>query len=145
MNATNKPQNFSKTVSDMISNFPTQGLAVNDAFRTSAVLGEKMSKVTLDAVEKSAEISNKWTKEALAEASHMTSVKDDPAEYTKALADFTSASAEIASEHMSAFAEVFKKVQMQTIELLLSTGKDLSNTTVEAVKKTAKGSVAADK
>jgi hypothetical protein len=41
----------------------------------------------------------------------------------------------MAAEHMAAFAEVAKKVQMETVELMLAAGKDLSEDATAAVKK----------
>ena len=65
----------------------------------------------------------------------MSSTKEDPADYTKAMTDFASAQAEMAAEHMAAFAEVAKKVQMDTVELMLAAGKDMGEEATAAVKK----------
>ena len=54
-------------------------------------------------------------------------VKHEPSDYAKSLTDFASASAEVAAEHMAAFAEVAKKVQMDTVDLMLTAGKDVAN------------------
>ena len=90
-------------------------------------MGEKLSKVALDAADKSIEISTKWTKETLAKMGDLTAVKNDAADYTKAMTDFASAQAELAAENMAAFAEVAKKVQMDTVELMLAAGKDMGD------------------
>jgi hypothetical protein len=39
------------------------------------------------------------------------------------------------AENMAAFAEVAKKVQMETVELMLAAGKDFSEDATAAVKK----------
>jgi hypothetical protein len=51
------------------------------------------------------------------------------------MTDFASASAETAAEHVAAFAEIAKKVQMDTVELLMAAGKDMQEETTAAVKK----------
>ena len=51
------------------------------------------------------------------------------------MTDFASASAESASEHMAAFAEIAKKVQMDTVELLMAAGKDVQTEAATAVQK----------
>lgn len=130
-----KTQDFSKLVQDFVSAFPVDTTALQDAFKTSAALGEKMSKVVLEAAEKSTEISSKWTKETLNKVGDLTKAKDEPTDYTKAVSDFASGSAELASENLAAFAEIAKKVQMETVELLLAAGKDLSEDATAAVKK----------
>jgi len=41
----------------------------------------------------------------------------------------------MAAENLAAFAEVAKKVQMETVELMLAAGKDFSEDATAAVKK----------
>lgn len=104
-----------------------------------------LSGVAFDAAEKSADISSAWTKETLARLTEMTKVKAEPTDYAKAMTDFASASAEAAAEHMAAFAEVAKKVQMETVELMMAAGKDLQNEATAAATKTAENAQAAAK
>ena len=130
-----KTQDYTKALKDFMGAFPVDMTAVQDAFKTQATFGEKLSKVALEAADKSADISTKWTKDALARAGSVTKVKEDVADYGKAFADFATAQAEMAAEHMAAFAEVAKKVQMETVELMLAAGKDFSEDAQQAVKK----------
>ncbi|MDJ0858705.1 MAG: phasin family protein [Dinoroseobacter sp.] len=141
-----KAEDFTKYVSDMMAAFPVDTTAMQDAFKSSAALGEKMSKVALDAADKSTEISTKWTKETIAKLGDVTAVKSEPTDYSKAMTDFASAQAEMAAENMAAFAEVAKKVQMETVELMLAAGKEVQEETTAAVKKaTAEATSAAKK
>ncbi|MEZ5911838.1 MAG: Phasin [Paracoccaceae bacterium] len=140
-----KPQDFTKIMQDMMASFPVDNAAVHEAFKTSASLGEKMSKVALEAAEKSTEISSKWTKETLVKLGDVSKAKTEPTDYTKALTDFASASAELAAENLAAFAEVAKKVQMETVELMLAAGKDFSEDATAAVKKATSDVTAAAK
>ncbi|MBO6604468.1 MULTISPECIES: phasin family protein [Paracoccaceae] len=130
-----KTNDFTKYVSEMMSAYPMDMSAMNDAFKTSAALGERMSKVALEAAEKSTEISSKWTKDTIAKMGDVAAVKDEPTDYTKSLTDFASAQAEMAAENMAAFAEVAKKVQMETVELMMAAGKEASEEATAAVKK----------
>lgn len=120
---------------DIMGAFPVDGSAFEGAFKNTATLNEKLSAVALNAVEQSADISSKWTKETVAKLTELSKAKAEPADYTKAMTDFASAYAETASEHMAAFAEVAKKVQMDTVELLMAAGKDMQEETAAAVKK----------
>lgn len=122
-----KTPDFTKSFQDMMSNFPLDTSAFQDAVRNQGALNEKMARVTLSAAERSTEISAQWAKDTIARVGELASQKQDPSEYAKAMSDFASASAEMAAEHMSSFAEVAKKVQMETVELMLSAGKDLAN------------------
>lgn len=133
--ATAKKADVTKVLQDMMGAFPVDTKAFQDAFKTSASLNEKMSKVTLEAAEKSNEISSKWAKETLAKLAAVATVKDEPADYSKAVTDFASTQAELTTESLAAFAEVAKKVQMETVELMLAAGKDISEDATAAVKK----------
>ncbi|MDD9924065.1 MAG: Phasin [Boseongicola sp.] len=126
---------YTKMMKDMMGAFPVDMSAVQDAFKSQATFADKMSKVVLDAAEKSTEISSTWTKSTIGKLGVVTNVKADPADYTKAMTDFASTQAEMSAESMAAFAEVAKKVQMETVELMLAAGKDMSDDATAAVKK----------
>lgn len=130
-----KTPDYSKMMKDMMGQFPVDMSAMQDAFKTSAMYGEKFSKLALEAAEKSSEISTKWTKDTLAKMGDLTKVKSEPADYSKAFTDFASAEAEMFAETMSAYAEVAKKVQMETVELMLAAGKTASEDATAAMKK----------
>ena len=132
-------------IKDMMGAFPVDMATMEEAFKTTATLNEKLSAVALDAVEKSTEISSKWTKDTVAKLGEMAKAKPEPADYAKAMTDFASASAEAAAEHMAAFAEVAKKVQVDTVELMMAAGKDFSEDATAAVKKATNEVTAAAK
>ncbi|MFT4151372.1 MAG: Phasin [Paracoccaceae bacterium] len=130
-----KTPDFTKVFQDAFASFPVDASAFQNAFKTQAAIGEKLTKVALEAAEKSTEISAKWAKDTIAKLSDVSKAKTEPTEYTKAATDFASAAAEMAAENLAAFAEVAKKVQMETVELMLAAGKDLSEDATAAVKK----------
>jgi len=140
-----KAQDFTATLKDMMGAFPVDTAAFEGAFKNQAALGQKFSSVALEAAEKSAAISTKWTSETLAKLGDMSKVKAEPADYAKAITDFASAQAEVASENMAAFAEVAKKVQMETVELMMAAGKSASEEATTAVKKATEDMTAAAK
>jgi hypothetical protein len=141
-----KTPDFTKTMTEMMSSMPMDMTAMNEAFKTSAAMGEKMSKVMLAAAEQSTDISSKWTKDTIAKLADVTAVKAEPTDYTKSMTDFASAQAEMAAETMAAFAEVAKKVQMETVELMMAAGKEATEEATAAVKKaTAEVTTAAKK
>ena len=130
-----KTQDFTKMMQDMMASMPMDMSKMQDAFKAQTVLTEKMAKVALDAAEKSTDISAKWAKDSLAKVGALTASKAEPADYAKVMSDFASASVEMATENLAAFAEVAKKVQMDTVELMLAAGKELTEETTAAVKK----------
>jgi hypothetical protein len=128
-------QDFAAMMKDMMGAFPVDASAMEDAFKTTATLNEKLSGVAIEAAEKSTEISAAWTKETLTKLSELSRARTEPADYAKAMTEFASAQAEMTAEHLSAFAEVAKKVQMDTVELMMAAGKDFSEDASAAMKK----------
>ncbi len=138
-------QDVTAMFKDIMGAFPVDTTAFDGALKSSAALNEKLGNVALGAAEKSSEISSKWTKDTLAKMGDMSKLKADPADYATALTDFASAQAEVAAENLAAFAEVAKKVQMDTVELLMSAGKNASEEASAAVKKATNDVTAAAK
>ena len=136
---------YTKMMKDMMGAFPVDMTAMQDAFKTQAAFADKMSKVVLKAAEKSTEVSASWTKATIGKLGVVSNVKEDPADYAKAMTDFASAQAEMSAESMAAFAEIAKKVQMETVELMLAAGKDISDDATAAVKKATNDLTAAAK
>ena len=128
-------QDFGKVMQDMMASFPVDTSAFQNAFKSQAAMAEKMSKVALEAAEKSTEITTKWAKDTIAKLSDVAKAKSEPTDYTKSISDFASAAQEMATEHLASFAEIAKKVQMETVELMLAAGKDISEDATAAVKK----------
>ncbi|MFI0396880.1 Phasin [Paracoccus jiaweipingae] len=138
-----KTPDFTKTFQDMMQQFPVDTSSLQDAFKSQAALSEKMAKVALAAAERSTEISAQWAKDTLSRMGELAVSREEPSDYAKAMSDFTTAAAEMAAEHMAAYAEVAKKVQMDTVDLMLTTGKDLAADAQDAVEKTTRQAQAA--
>ncbi len=126
---------MTKMMQDMMAAFPADNSAMQNAFRNQAQMTEKMSRVALEAAEKSTEITSKWARDTFSKVGDMTRAKSEPVDYSKSMSDFASAAAEMAAENMAAFSEVAKKVQMETVELMLAAGKDMTEETTNAMKK----------
>ncbi len=126
---------YVQMMKDMMTNFPVDTSSVENLAKSQAALAEKMSAVAIEAAQKSTDLSAKWAQDTLSKLSTVTSVKSEPADYAKALTDFMTASAESAAEHMAAFADVAKRVQTETLELLMAAGKDMSVDMTAAARK----------
>ena len=140
-----KTQDFTAIMKDMMGAFPVDTKAMEDAFKTQTTLTEKLSAVTIDAAQKSTELSAKWAQDTLSKMTDLSKAKAEPADYAKSMTDFASASAEAAAEHMAAFAEIAKKVQTETLELMMAAGKDMSEDMSAAAKKATADVTAAAK
>ena len=130
-------QDLTKMMQDMMGAFPMDTSAMQGAFRSQAQLAERLSRVALDAAEQSTEISSSWTKDTLAKLRDVTTVKDEPADYSKAVTELASAQAETTAETMARFAEVAKRLQMETVELMLAAGKEMAEDTAEQTRAAA--------
>ncbi|MDZ7906446.1 MAG: hypothetical protein U5N55_12220 [Cypionkella sp.] len=82
---------FTKVMQDMMAKFPMDTTAMQTAFQTQAAFAEKMSKVALEAAEKSTELSAQWTKDTLAKLSGAANCQGRSLQITpKAATDFAS-------------------------------------------------------
>lgn len=141
-----KTQDYTAMFKDMMGTFPVDTKAMENMFKSQTALAEKVSAVAIDAAAKSTDLSAKWMQDTLTKMSAMTKAKADPADYAKSMGDFVQTSAESATEHMAAFFEIAKKVQAETMELMLAAGKDMSDdVTAVAKKATAEVTAAAKK
>ena len=140
-----KTPDFTKPFQDILANFPIDTSSFQEAVKSQNALNEKLAKVTLTAAERSTEISAQWAKDTITRMGELTATKEEPADYAKAVTDFASAQAEVVADHMASFAEVAKKVQMDTVDLMLTAGKDIASETQKATQKAARDTQAAVK
>ena len=134
-----------KLMKDMMGNFPLDTVAIEKAIKKSASLNEKLANLALEAAGKSTEISTSWANETFDKFQVTAEAKDEPVDYGKAVMDFWSTQTEIATKKMELFSDVLKKAQMETVELMVSAGKDMTKDASEALRKTTKDVTAASK
>lgn len=140
-----KTPDFTKAMQDIMSKFPVDTSSMQDAFKSQSALGEKLTRISLAAAERSTEISAQWAKDTIARFGELTASKEEPTEYAKAASDFASAAAETAAEHLAAYAEIAKQVQMDTVDLMLTAGKDLAADAQKVAEKATRETQAAVK
>lgn len=140
-----KTPDLSTMFKDMMGAMPIDGRAFETMFGNQTALTEKMSSVAIEAMSKSTDLSARWAQDTLAKVSAMTRARREPADYAKAVTDFVSAQAESAAEHMAAFAEIAKKMQTETLELMLAAGKDIGEDVAAAASKATADVTAAAK
>jgi biotin synthase-like enzyme len=126
---------YTQMMKDMMGNFPVDTSSVENLAKSQAALAEKMSAVAIEAAQKSTDLSAKWMQDTLTKLSGMTAAKAEPADYAKSVTDFMTQSAETAAEHMAAFADIAKRVQTETLELLMAAGKDMTEDMTNAARK----------
>ena len=97
----------------------------------------KFANLALEAAGTSTEITTSWANETFDKFRVSAKAKDEPLDYGKAMVDFWSAQTEITSKKMELFSDVLKKAQMETLELMVSAGKDMTKDASEIFKKKA--------
>lgn len=107
---------------------------LEDAFEAPAAMDGKLFGVVLGGVENLNGASRILTQYTLAKLANMSKTKAEPVDYAKAVTEFASAYSTSNADHMAAFAQVAKKAQMETVELMLAAGKDVSEDATAAVK-----------
>jgi hypothetical protein len=133
----NKSTDMAATLKELMDAFPVDTKSMEEAYKNSLALTEKLSHAAIEAADKSAEISQKWTKDTLAKLAEMSKAKAEPADYAQAMSDYVSAQADVATENMAAFAEVAKKLQMETLDLMMAASQDFSGAAGTAFKKSS--------
>ena len=133
----NKATDMTATLKELMDAFPVDTKSMEEAYKNSLALTEKLSHAAIEAADKSAEISQKWTKDTLAKLAEMSKAKAEPADYAQAMSDYVSAQADVATENMAAFAEVAKKLQMETLDLMMAASQDFSGAAGTAFKKSS--------
>ncbi|MCP4933468.1 MAG: zinc ribbon-containing protein [bacterium] len=133
----NQTNDFTKAIENFFTTTPLDMSAFGDIAKNTAEFNSKLSQIALEAAEQNAELTSAWTKETLVKLEELTKVQKDPADYAKAVSDFTAEQAQTSPEHVAAFAEVAKKTQMETVELLMAGGKDLQAKATAATTKKA--------
>ena len=78
-----KARDFTKTMQDMMANFPSNMSSIQDAMKSQGVLSEKLARVALAAAERSTEISARWAKDSMACMGELAAHKDEPSDYTR--------------------------------------------------------------
>ena len=126
---------YAQMLKDMMGNFPVDTSSMENLAKSQAALAEKMSSVAIEAAQKSTDLSARWMQDTLSKLSGMTAAKAEPADYAKSVTDFMTQSAESAAEHMAAFADIAKRVQTETLELLMAAGKDMTEDMTAVARK----------
>jgi biotin synthase-like enzyme len=126
---------YVQVMKDMMGNFPVDTSSMENLAKSQAALAEKMSSVVIEAAQKSTDLSARWMQDSLTKLSSMTVAKAEPADYAKSVTDFMTQSAESAAEHMAAYADIAKRVQTETLELLMAAGKDMTEDMTAAARK----------
>ena len=92
----------------------------------------KLSQVAFDAAKRNIEISQAWMNETVAALDAFAKPVEKPADLAAASTEFAKAQVAAAPKHLASIADVAKKAQVDTAEIMLKAGKDVQNKIVNA-------------
>lgn len=108
---------------------------IDDAMKSMMDYNTKVGKIALDTAKKNTELSQMWVKESLAALDPFVKGAEKPEDFMKIASDFVSTQTQSAPKHMAEFAEVAKKAQLETIDLMMKAGKDAQEELSSVTKK----------
>ncbi len=139
-----KQQNAKSAANDIQSLFDPQGY--QNVFKTWAGMGERLTRVAVEAGNRSADIASETTKEALANVREVTQVRDEAADYGKAYSDFAQKQMDLFMRTAQNFADVTQKAGQETAEQAQKAGEEVADkAAANAEGATQKAKSAADK
>ena len=122
---TNMTEKYSKLMQDMLDVFPMNDAALQAIGKVQSQMTDQMTKAVLEAVEKSTDVSTKWTQASLEKTAQLSKVSDHPSGHLHAMTDFISLTTEMATDYFTNYSEIAKQLQLETIKIMLSTQDDL--------------------
>lgn len=131
-------EDFTAKMKEMMDGFPMDTAKMEEAWKSSAAYSEKASAIAIDAASKSTDISVGFTMETLGRIGELAKAKPEAADYAQAMTDFTSAQMSSLQDNMTALGEVAKSMQADTMELIMSMGRNMADEASAATTTAAK-------
>ena len=125
-------EDYSKSFEKMMSQSPVK---FDDAMKSVMDFNSKFGKIALDTVKKNAELSQDWAKESLSALDPFVKSTEKPEDFMKIATDYMSSQTQSTPKHIAEFAEVAKKAQLETIDLMMKAGKDAQEELSSVTKK----------
>ena len=128
------PDDYTKNFENIFSKSPFK---YDDVIKSSSEYNAKFAKIAFDNVRKNIELSQAWTKETLSGLESFTKSQSKPADYVKVTTDYITEQAQVSPKYLSEYAEIAKKTQLDTIELIMEVGKNAKNGMNKSAEKSA--------
>ena len=125
-------EDYSKNFEKIMAQSP---IKVDGAMKSVMEYNTKLGKIALDTLKKNAELSQAWTKESLTSLDPFVKGSEKPEDFMKMTNDYVTTQAQSMPKHMAEFAEVAKKAQLETIDLMMKAGKDAQEELMSASNK----------
>ena len=125
-------EDYTKNFEKMMSQSP---IKIVEAMKSVMDYNAKFGKIALDTVKKNTELSQTWAKESLSALDPFVKSTEKPEDFMKIATDYVSSQTQSTPKHIAEFAEVAKKAQLETIDLMMKAGKDAQEELTNVTKK----------
>ena len=125
-------EDYTKNFEKMMSQSP---IKIDEAMKSIMDYNSKFGKIALDTVKKNTELSQTWAKESLSALDPFVKSAEKPEDFMKIATDYGSSQTQSTPKHIAEFAEVAKKAQLETIDLMMKAGKDAQEELTNVTKK----------
>jgi len=120
---------YAKTMEKFVTASPFE---MAESLKPLADYQTKLSQIAFDSAKKNIEISQTWMNETIAALDGFAKPFEKPADLAAASTEFAKAQVEAAPKHLASMADVAKKAQVDTAEIILKAGKDVQKNIVNA-------------
>ena len=125
-------EDYTKNFEKMMSQSP---IKIDEAMKSVMDYNSKFGKIALDTVKKNTELSQTWAKESLSALDPFVKSTEKPEDFMKIATDYVTSQTQSTPKHIAEFAEVAKKAQLETIDLMMKAGKDAQEELTNVTKK----------
>lgn len=130
---------------DFANTLPFDQAALRDGFTTWARFNERLMGIALDVAETSSGLAAKTTEETISNLRGVTTLRDEPADYGKAVSDFVQKQAELGMKTAEAYGTLVQKAQSRATELATEAGETFGDTAAANANSAAKKATSAAK
>jgi len=122
---------------------PVDVQGFQDVFKTMGEMNERMAAIAIEAGTRATDVAHETTKKAISNMRELTQLRNDPAEYGKAFADFAQKQSELMTRTAQTFATETQKVGTEASELASKAGEEISTKVTESAETAAKTATSA--
>lgn len=130
----NQNFDFSKATENLLGTFKLDTKIFDGAIKNVAEFNTKLVKIALTSAQKNAELTSNWTAETLKKVEAANQVQNAAGDYVSVAKDLATSQVQGLPEKISAYVDVAKTAQSETVELLVATGKGLQAEVTAKVK-----------
>lgn len=120
---------FAKAAQDFMASMKIDPSALGMPLQAPADFQAKLAKIAIEAAQKNAELTSEWTKETFKKVQQTSNFSGEIADITQMATAFSAEQSSDMQEKLTAYAEVAKQAQEETLKLFADFIRDPEDTT----------------